>query len=44
MSKTQKCGAEANVSIKRSEYGHEPLSAGHWRRSQVAVQIEVFRD
>ena len=38
------CGAEANVSIKRSEYGMNRYLPGIGDEVKLAVQIEAFRD
>jgi polyisoprenoid-binding protein YceI len=44
MSKKEMCGAEANVSIKRSEYGMNRYLPGIGDEVKLAVQIEAFRD
>ena len=44
MNKKEMCGAEATVSIKRSEYGMNRYLPGIGDEVKLAVQIEAFRD
>lgn len=44
MTKKEMCGAEANVSVKRSEFGMNRYLPGIGDEVKIAVQIEAFRD